>query len=426
MDIGLNQVLIREIAKDKTKAESYFHNTLFIKLVFSFITYFVVFLSVNLLGYPEITKKLVYLAALVIILDNFTNTICAVLRGFQNLKYEGIGLILYELIVLITGLVILFLHLPLYFIIFPLIFASASFLFFTSYFLIKKYQISFAFKFKLSLIKNLIKNTLPFFIIGLFGVIFSYIDVVLLSKLAGDKFVGFYSAAGKIPAGFRILPIAFSAALYPAASFYFEKDREGLKRIVEKAIFYLILLSLPIIVGLCILADQAITIIYGQNFLAAVPALRILSWSIFFVFLDYIFFTVLNACGKEKQNVFNRGIVMITIIILNLIMIPLWQHLGSALAFTLSFILLSFLGASLTYRIIHFSLKRTIIYFLKVLFVSLIMGIVVLLLKTTVPLILLILIGAIIYLAGLLILGVVGKEDAQYLKSLLGFIKIHR
>ncbi|MGB9680713.1 MAG: flippase, partial [Minisyncoccia bacterium] len=405
IDIGLNQVLIRETARDQTKVKDYFNNTLTFKLICSTIIYLIIILVVNLLGYPEITKKLVYLAGLVIIIDNLTNTVWAVLRGFRNLKYEGTGLGIYELVVLGVGLVVLLLRLPLPFIICPLILASVVYFIFALFFLIKKYQIKPRWSFDTLIIKQLIKVTLPFFLVGLFGTIFSYIDVVLLSKLGGDKFVGFYSAAGKMPAGLRIIPIAFSSAFYPAACFYFEKNKDELKRITEKIIFYLILFSLPLVAGLWVLADNLINILYGQKFLEAVPALRILVWSILFVSLDYIFLAILNACGQEKKNVFNRGIVMAAIIILNLIFIPLFKHIGSALAFTLSFAILSILGGWMSQKIVCFSVKNILIRFFQILFVSLVMGVIVLLLKTIVSLIPLIAIGAIIYFVGLWIIG---------------------
>lgn len=426
IDWGLNQVLIRSVAQNQTKTRDYFYNILAIKLIFSAFIYLVIILIVNLMGYPEITKKLVYLAALVTILDNVSSTIFSVLRGFQNLKYESIGLALYEVIILSVGLIILYSHLPLPYIIFPLIFASSFYLVFGLFCLAKKYQIKPALKFNHLLIKQLIKITTPFFLAGIFGTLFSYIDVVLLSQLAGDKFVGFYSTASKLLGGLRILPIAFTAALYPTACLYFVSNKDLLKKIIEKSISYLILLSLPITIGLWVLADQVIIFVYGDKFLPAVSSLRIVACGLLFVFLDYVFFAILNAGGQEKKNVFNRGVAMITIILFNFLLIPSLKHIGSAMAFTLSFALLTLLGGLKSQKLIGFSMKNILIYFFQVLVVSLVMGVIILLLKSMVNFVILIFIGFFIYLISLLISGLITKEDFRYFKSLIGFIKIHR
>ncbi len=373
MDMGLNQFLIREVAKDKERAKSFLSYILGIKLVFSFFTLFVVVLAIRLLGYPEITRYLVYLVAIAYVIDNIINTIYCFLRGFQNLKYEGLGLVLYQFVVLIVGLAILYLRLPLPYMAWPLIVASFCNLFFVCFILYKVYLIKLVFKFDFKRFGYFLKSGVPFFLVAVFGTIFSYIDIVLLSKLAGDKAVGFYSAGGKIPAGLRMLPIALSAALYPTASFYFKERKEELSRLVEKALFYLIIFATPIMVGLWILAEPAIRILYGSCFVGAVPVLRILISGLIFVFLDYIFIVTLNACDKEKKNLVNRCLAMITIIILNLIFIPRLKEIGSAIAFILSFIFLTTLGAIMAWREIKFSWQNIIVNFLKVLLASFLM-----------------------------------------------------
>lgn len=426
IDCGLNQILIRQTARDQSKAKDYLSNILAVKLICAAIIYLIIILAVNLLGYPTITKNLVYLAALAMILSNLADTFYSVLRGFQSLKYESIGLIFYEFTILVIGFIVLYFRLPLLYVIFPLIFASIIYLLFGLIIVNKKYQIRPTPKLNLGMAKNLLKIAMPFFVASVFGVLFSYIDVVLLSKLGGDKFVGFYSAAGRIPSGLRIVPIAFAAALYPAACLYFEQNKDELRRVTEKAISYLILLCLPIIIGLWVFADQAIAILYGAKFIEAVSALRILSWSILFVFLDYIFFVILNACGQEKKNVLNRGLAMVAIIILNLICIPALKHIGSAWAFTFSFAFLAFLGSLASYRTIHFSVKRILLYFIQVLIVSLVMGFILIMLKSIVSLVPLILIGSVVYFVGLWIIGLIGREDIRYFKNLIGLAKINR
>ncbi len=426
MDLGLNQVLIRQAAREKKEADKFFGNILSLKTIFSILVFLIIVLIIKFLNYPLITQQLVYLIALAFILENFSSTVYSFLRGYQNLKYESIGLSLYAFIVLIVGLLILYFKLPLPYLALPLIFASLFNLFFSVGMLYRVYQVKIFFGFNLQRLRSLLKITLPFFLVGVFGTIYSYIDVVLLSKLAGDKFVGFYSAGGKIPAGLRILPIAFAASLYPLASFYFKTQKDELRRVVEQVIFYLILFTLPLVFGLWILAEPAIRILYGERFLEAVPVLRILCFSIIFVFLDYVFIVLLNACGKEKKNMVNRGLVMVAIIVLNLSLIPLLKHLGSAIAFTLGFAFLAFLGGLMAWRETKFSWKNIIGKFLKILLASFLMGIVILLLKKIVPLFFLILIGAVIYLLIIWFLGLIKREEIRHLKSLIGFLKIHR
>ena len=423
MDLGLNQLLIRESAKDEKKADFYFHTAMALKLICSAIVYVAVIIVIQILPYPAVTRQLVYLAGIFMVLDNFSNTNYGILRGFKNLKYEGLSIILYETIVLMVGMLVIILRLPLPYMIVPLILASIFNLAYSLTFLRRLTKIKLALHFETSAIKNLIKKALPFFWAGLFGTVFSYIDIVLLSRLAGDRAVGLYSAAGKIPAGLRMFPIAFASALYPAATFYFVNNKLELRRILEESLFYLMLLILPLIIGLWVLAEPAILILFGSKFLAAVPSLRILTWSMLFVFFDYVFFTVLNACAQEKKNVINRGIAMVLIVALNLLLIPSLKQIGSSIAFTLSFAVLALMGAYWVSKSVEFDFRLLLCKSGQILVVAVIMGLIMFLLTPFFSWPIVAMVGLIIYVLGIWVAGLVQKGDLRHLKTVINFFK---
>ena len=67
----------------------------------------------------------------------------------------------------------------------------------------------------------MIAFALPFALAGIFTKVYSYIDTVLLSSFLGSKAVGYYSIPSKITFAFQFIPMAFSAALFPAMSKFF-------------------------------------------------------------------------------------------------------------------------------------------------------------------------------------------------------------
>src|SRR3989338_3989417 len=60
IDLGLTNVLTREIAKTKDKANAYLGACLAIKLPLSVLTGLLIIILANLLGYAELTKILIY------------------------------------------------------------------------------------------------------------------------------------------------------------------------------------------------------------------------------------------------------------------------------------------------------------------------------------------------------------------------------
>jgi len=103
IDLGFANVLIREVAKDQKKVEKWLSNILALKLPLSFLTLIIVFLTINVLDYDSLTRTLVYISCVSMVLDSFTNTFFAAVRGFHNLKYESISSVIYQLIVLVFG-----------------------------------------------------------------------------------------------------------------------------------------------------------------------------------------------------------------------------------------------------------------------------------------------------------------------------------
>ncbi|MBU0743754.1 MAG: oligosaccharide flippase family protein, partial [Gammaproteobacteria bacterium] len=116
IDIGLANVLTREIARykeDKNKVKELLGGALGIKSVLAVLSSIIVIILINVLGYPQITKSLVYLAIISMNLDSFTASFFAVMRGFHNLFYESIAVVIFQAIVFGFGLMVLKLNLGL-------------------------------------------------------------------------------------------------------------------------------------------------------------------------------------------------------------------------------------------------------------------------------------------------------------------------
>ncbi len=111
-------------------------------------------------------------------------------------------------------------------------------------------------RFDIKIIKSLLVLAWPFFVTAIFAKIFATSDTILLSLKAGDEFVGWYSAAQKLVLAFLMLVAgSLSTALYPSFSYYFIHSQEYLKKLFAQGIFYMILITIPLSLGLIVLAS---------------------------------------------------------------------------------------------------------------------------------------------------------------------------
>ncbi len=344
VDLGLTNVLVREAAKIKEQAQNYFSTILSVKIILGLLSYLAAFIVINLLGYSVEIKYLVYLSAVTMLFDSLHLSIYGVMRALGNLKYEAVGIVASQFITLILGSIFLYTGRPLIYLMIAFVVPSFLNVCYASARLYKNYQIKLRPKFDKVIFKYLGKIAIPFALAAIFARVYSYIDSIILSKLAGDLAVGWYSIPYKITFAFQFIPMALVASLYPRFSEYFVKDKAKLVYYFEMAVKYLLIIVLPIAIGIAILAKDLILSIYTSEFLPAVLPLQILMISLIFSFLSFPIGAFLNAGNKQTTQTAIIFCILILNIILNLFLIPQYGVSGAALAALAGNILLTVIG----------------------------------------------------------------------------------
>lgn len=357
VDLGLSSVLIRETAKKKEIAGKYLGNVLGAKAILGVLAYLAVVLAINIMGYSAETKLMVYLSGVVMLLDSFNVTSYAVFRGLHNLKYESIGVVAGEIVIIAFGTVSLLLGAPLYFLILALLCGSVFNFFFSFGLLWKKTDIRPRLAFDKSILLTIFKIAYPFALAGIFVKVYSYLDSVLLSKLIGDTAVGFWSIAYKITYAFQFIPMAFSAAVFPALATYFVSDKTMLRKTFERVVFYLAILAVPISFGIFSLAEPLVLKLYGTAYTASVLPLEISVFAVIFIFLNYPIGALLNATDRQMTNTTIMGVSMVVDVILNVILIPRISFLGAAISMVVYHSLLFVLGLVFANRVVSYNKK---------------------------------------------------------------------
>lgn len=415
VDFGLTNALIREVAKHWEKAGKYLSSIIGVKTFFSLIVYAVVVGAVNLMGYPPITKNLVYLSGIIMLLDSFTLTFWGIFRGSQNLKYEALGIIINQMIIVLVGVTILMLRLPLIFLMLPFLCGSFFNVLFSNIMIRKKLKLKFAFQIDKKVLKTIFKIAVPFALIAIFSRVYGYIDQVMLSYLAGDKFLGWYSTAMKIPFALQFIPSAFAAAVFPAFSAYYVCDKIKLKDSFDKVMLLLTIIAIPISFGIFSIAPEAILLLFGAEYANSIIVLQIIVFSLIFVFLNFPLGSLLNGCDRQVINTKLVGATMILNIILNVFLIPKYTYVGASIAFLICHSLLFLAGLIVARKIIPYSKKKLFVVFLKVVLSAGLMAVGIIYLKQFVNFIPLIFAGAVFYAGFLYLLKGFTKQDLQFL-----------
>jgi len=417
IDFGFANVLTREVAKNQEKASDWLRSVLGIKLILAAITILVAIL-VAYFAYDPKLLLLIVVSCASMFLDSFTTTFFSVVRGFHNLKFESIASVIFQLIVLVLGYLLMRAGYPLVYLLLAIV-AASLFNFLYSASIVKKYlHLKIRPQWNLDKIKLVFNISWPFALYQIFQRLFTYLDTLLLGFIAGYGQVGLYQIAFKLIFALQFLPMAFNASLYPAMSAYWQNNREQLRVSFERAINYLLIISLPIIFGIFALADKIVPLFKAGP--EAVWPLRISILALVFIFLNFPVGALLNACDRQRRNTANMAIVTFVSLGLNLFFIPQWQALGASITVLISNFLMLLLGL--------FSMRGLIVYrpaknaktLLAALISALLMALIIYLFKQYVHIFIAVIFGGIIYFAALMLLGGVKKADIRSIITSFG------
>jgi len=418
IDLGLANVLIREVAKSQEKAERLLGNILSLKVPLVIFSVLGAIFLINISQVDPLVKILVYISAFSMVLDSFSWTFFSAVRGFHNLKYESISSIVFQLIVLVCGYGALLLGGGLIAAMAALALASLYNFIYSWAVTVFKIKVRVRFVFDKSLMRRIVLIAWPFAAYAVFQRLYVYLDSVLLAYFAGDEQVGLYQVAFKIINALQFLPLAFTASLYPALSAYWQDNREQLGITFERSLNYLTIISWPIIVGTVLLADKVV-LLFKSGYVGAILPLQISIIALFFIFVNFPIGSLLNACDKQGRNTFNMGIVALSSIILNFILIRRYQAVGASAVVLVTNALMFVLGAIAVRGVMPYRWWKNLQVLIKTMLAAILMGVLIWLGKGYLHIFLIIPLASIAYFSFLYFLRGFSRADvASVFKSL--------
>ena len=225
-----------------------------------------------------------------------------------------------------------------------------------------------AFSFKNIDIKQYMR---PFFILGVYNFLTSlYIsfNVLFLGFISGETEVGYYTTATKIHSVLLALYTAFTNVVLPRLSYMASKgDVKSIKGMCDRSVDILLLFSFPIVLFAIIYASHIIKIIAGPGYENAVLPMRIVMPLLFIIgYEQIIVIQILTSMKYDKAVLINSSLGALIALIANLILVPRYQSIGSAIVWLICEITVMFSAQYFSKKYIQFNfpLKKTSIHLL--------------------------------------------------------------
>jgi len=162
--------------------------------------------------------------------------------------------------------------------------------------------------------------------------IYTSMDVIVLSAFVGETAVGLYSAAWRYVRLGAVVAKSFTTAVFPLLTRAHLESPSKFRDIAQQAVRVMVMIAIPVIIGVNVVPERIVQLIYKPEFAEAAPILQILIWVLLLEFLNPFLSHCLFSQGKQRLSMFVAGMALLTNITLMLTLVPQYGSLGAAMA----------------------------------------------------------------------------------------------
>jgi len=184
--------------------------------------------------------------------------------------------------------------------------------------------------------KTLLKDSWPLILSALAITVYMKIDQIMLGQMIGDEAVGIYSAATRISEVWYFIPIAIVASVFPAIIQTKKRSEAQYYSRLQRLYDLMVVISLAVALPMTFLAAPIVALLFGEAYLGAGTVLAIHIWGGLFVSMGVARGKWLLAEGLQYMGYWYVGVGMVTNVVGNYLLIPVYGVIGAAFVTLLS------------------------------------------------------------------------------------------
>ncbi len=349
LDLGITNYNSRNISQNNHLLNKHFSSIVVLRLLLAVSYFFVTFVIGFFVGYDSVHFKMLALLTFNQFLLTFIIYLRSNIAGLQMFRTDSLMSVLDRSVMIIICCILIWGHVTqTKFKIEWFVLAQTAGYFVTAVvgFLIIVRKSKFKkFKWNPPFLILVIKQSFPYALLGLLMMFYNRIDSVMLERLLknGALQAGIYASSFRLLDAVNNFSLLFTFLLLPMFAKMI-KQRESIEELIKMAITFLFVPTVVLAVSSYFYGKEIITLLYPQNksletslvcqqrLIESIEVFRVLMWCLIAVSTTYLFGTLLTANGSLKQLNITATFGVVINIVLNLILIPRYEALGSAWA----------------------------------------------------------------------------------------------
>jgi O-antigen/teichoic acid export membrane protein len=311
-DLGIKNIIIRTIARDRTSTKNMVYNGILLRLCSVFLFSVLYFFYNKLFG--TLNDQLIIFICLYSLFNCITNLFESTFWGYEKMLAPAI------INVSTSVLWVLFVVLFAYEGIKPsalfLVFTFINFLTGLTYYIILKNR-RFIIGKKGAFINSsvgLLKQSWPYFVLVLLSLPYNYLTNNFLDINSSKKEIGYFNLSQKMMSPISLVISLSLSSLFPNLSNLWVTDQEKYKTLLKKGIQIMFLIALMLCFVYTALADYIIKLLFSSKYYSVIAISQMQIWFVFLMGVNSFIGTIWGTTNNErllvKSSIINAVIAL--------------------------------------------------------------------------------------------------------------------
>jgi O-antigen/teichoic acid export membrane protein len=324
-DLGMAQLMTREISRDPSRSGEYIGRVVVLKLFIVFVASLVVGAFTLISGFDRVTNWAVLLTTVALAINGISMMFLSAFQAHRRMVTVSIANIANDAIISVA----IILMIPS----FPGVVAALSLTVLVSAInlgvLVQIYLRTIGpveFKMDIPAWKALLKEGTPMAVSSLAISIYTFIGPTILKYSRGETEVGLFSAGYKLISILTLIPATFSQIVFPIFSDFYKNANNKLSKALQDSLRMMSEISIPLAVGGVILAPRIFSLLYPASFTDGVFVFQVIIAGNAVGYLAQVLYAFLLATDRHRVCMWDTIAVAGLVTVASLIVIPRYGY----------------------------------------------------------------------------------------------------
>ena len=320
-DLGLSQLLTREIARDLSRSRELLGRVLSLKLAATSIASILVVAAADLSGLQGETLTAVLLTTVALAVNQVGMAFLSALQAHRKMALVSAASIINDA-VLSAAIILVLPESP----------RVTTALIITAIVAVLNISLLFLVYYRLvgmptmridwAATRLLLREGAPL-AVSAFGIaLYTYAGPSILKYTRPESELGLFSSGYKLIVILTIIPSAFTQVVYPIFSDFFAHAREKLEKALADSLRVISLVSMPLAAGALIVGEDLFRLLYTEAYLPGTMVFQVILLGNIFGFMDWILYSFLVSVNRQRFVMWLSILTGIGAVLVSLIVIP--------------------------------------------------------------------------------------------------------